>query len=201
MKFIHTLLLLLALVTAGQAFAGERPIDHNSMMVEGGFVLTNYSGDAYGKGYTIIELATSTGLFVVDHLYVGVSAGLYDASYESLNDNYLIGPEVGLYLDPAPSRPHRKGSFYPYVRAFYMIGGVSEYIGESQTRYGGRVGTVAMLSRSIGLDLVLQYSRDKVKELTGYHYSYEYPGGMEIPGGDVSGTTLTFGFGVTGFIF
>ncbi|MBD3404173.1 hypothetical protein GF420_14880 [candidate division GN15 bacterium] len=196
---MNSLRILLALLLCSiAAQAADTPIDRNSVLVDGIFTITMHGGDAYpGDTYATFDIVSSVGMFPVDHLFVGVNLSFFQASEPSISENVLVGPTIGYYFSFG-SGEHDSGSFYPYVRAFYMVGSVSEYLGDSQSQFGARLGSVAMLSRSIGLDIMIQYSRE---EISGYKWAGGSGPFDPYYEDDVSGATLLFGAGITGFIF
>jgi len=194
--------------------ASEGPTSKGSFILDGSISFTLQSGDLYRREFTpgdslepdesykILSLMPSVGFFVADNIMVGGTITIERKMQYSLSySTFLFGPEIGYFLSKKNDGGSAKGSFIPYIKGFFQIGQIQDKsvhslgTGDidtkySKTRFGGKIGTVLMLSNAIGLDINLLYSHDKMS-------MNDAPDDYEAPSGD----TIKFGVGLTGFVF
>ena len=103
---------------------------------------------------------------------------------------------MGVYLDPAARAIRVKGSFLPFARVFFFVGGADDYNGDSYYSLGGDLGVTAMVNRTVGLEMSYPPSKDRVTNVPVYR---EHSPLYDRKTG--SGTTIQVSMGLTGFLF
>jgi hypothetical protein len=198
-------LVITLILLASSSIAGEhhRPTDGGTVLL-GGTATYAYldGGTTGGKDYSVFQASPTVGLFVFDHIMVGVTSFIQFESRQSDfpgDQQMLGGPVVGYYTDPGAGRGRVAGSFLPFVRAFFVYGSTLEEINHAASKYGAEAGVAVMLSNTIGLEILGRYSRDWI---SNYNEQFRFPDYYPNPyyPHDYTGQVYLFGVGFTAFL-
>lgn len=169
--------------------AADGPIDKGSLVFGGTIAFANTSGD----GYEIDDEPVSAA-FVAPVIGGFVSSGVMlggQLTYARLSlgpDDYsawALGPTLGYFFNTVRTDGKTRGSFYPYVKAFFMVGKGDSGSDYTLSSLGGQAGIDVMLSNTLAIDFGLRIQRD-TWNADGKGKSY-------------SGTIILGGLGLVGF--
>ena len=180
------------LLLTGAVVAADNPVDKGSIILGGTVFFQSQSGDLWENAdedaLTTFGVTPSVGYFVIPSLMVGGEVDLLSMSQG--DDSYTIwtaGPVVGYYFNLDQTRAEVKGAIYPYLKAFFRYGQISNSSDVDIMAYGGQGGAVFMLSNAIGLDGAVRFQGDSYK-----------PDGADD---SITGTTIWVGAGITAFLW
>lgn len=192
------------LLMAGTASAATSPIDKGSLYLGGSIYYQHQSGDlweddgdaitSYGAGnaqYDLglgLEASMTVGYFIAPNLLVGAQLAYINFHMgKSDYDTKVFGPTVGYFFNPRPERTEVKGALYPYLRGYFSWGEGTFKDDYTILQFGGKGGVLYMISRAVAADANLRVQRD----------SWDENG----PAESADGTTISFGVGITTFIY